>query len=531
MKNKKALILTASLALVAGVFTLSVVACAPQDTKDKDGQTTTPTDGLVVPYSLDAYDAYNPVVKTLADGTEVQRTPSEGLVFTTLDGSYTYHTPERTVPYNTYYLKADQKGCNACHSDLADTLATMEYKHVDLRNAMGLQVTVQMCKDCHTFGNGYLTNQYSFGSLVHGIHQGVEQAGCWNCHVGTGSGDGMQLWDEVKHGQLRGITPLAEVPGDFSYDQDKITAAEDLFDFGWDYFEWDYIRSENTANNTPLDQELFDTWTVTISGEVNQEVTYTLPELIEKFGGVTVPITLHCTLNPIGGPLIGNSNFTGVPLTKVLAEAGISPTAAGFTFMAPDGFTESIKMPSFSEAYFAYQIDGVPLSWAHGYPVTMVVPGAAAPASVKEVSDVVVFGPEEAAEIHEWEGWPLETEGDYYTSGGWPLNDANGYRNKPNVGLFDFVEGQIITIGEPYEFSGYATAYNTKIAAVEFSLDGGVNWTRYETPNVNTDSWVIWHLTYTPTDDSAYVLSIRSVGEDGSVTHEPLEYLFNAKPE
>ncbi len=102
-------------------------------------------------------------------------------------------------------------------------------------------------------------------------------------------------------------------------------------------------------------------------------------------------------------------------------------------------------MDNYTEAYLCYQIDGQPLPWKQGYPVQIVVPNSGAPASVKQVSDIVVVSKEEAAELHEWNGWPRETEGTaYYTLGNWPYTDDNGYQNKPNVALFDFQEGQVI---------------------------------------------------------------------------------------
>lgn len=475
-------------------------------------------------------EQYLPEVIEQDDGTRIQRTPTEGAVTTALDTSYTYHLPTDTVPYNTYYVKADEKGCNSCHDDLAQTLADMDYPHVDLRNSYGIQTTVQMCKDCHTFGYGYQTNQNSFGTLIHGIHDTTDKAECWNCHVGTGSGEGMELWDEAKHTQLRGITPVAEVTGDFSYNQDKTTPVDELFDFGWDYFDLDYLRTENTQNNVPLDWGMFDDWTITVSGAVDREVTYTLPELIAKYASETKPLTFHCTLNPTGGPLIGNAVYTGIPLSDLLNEAGLSADAGAFTFIAPDGFTESLMMDNFTEAYICYEIDGEPLPWKQGYPVQLIVPHSGAPASVKQISDIVVNTTEEAADLHEWNGWPKETDGTaYYTTEGWPFTDYNGYQNKPNVSLFDFQEGQIIETNKPYTFSGYATAWDEQIAGVEFSMDGGVTWTRFDTPNVNKDNWVIWNFTYTPDTDSAYVLSIRSVTTEGAVTQEPIEVMFNAQ--
>ncbi|HJH42914.1 MAG TPA: molybdopterin-dependent oxidoreductase [Rubneribacter badeniensis] len=523
-----------ALGSIAGVTLLTVcVSCAPQQAspgQTDEGETTAGLSAAASTVSIIESDPYNPIVKEREDGTLVQRTPTEGEVTTALDSSYTYHLPENNVPYNTYYLKADEKGCNACHDDLAETLAAMTYPHVDLRNPFGIQTTVQMCKDCHTYGYGYLTNQESFGSLIHGIHNTSEKAECWNCHVGTGSGDGMQLWDEAKHDQLRGITPIANVTGEFSYDQDKLIPASDLFDFGWNYFDLDYLRTENTADDKPLDQEMFDNWTITISGAVDHEITYTLPQLIETFESVEVPFTLHCTLNPTGGPLLGNCLYTAIPLSALFEEAGISPDAGAFTTMAPDGFTESVQMSNFTEAYLAYEIDGEKLSWKHGYPVQLIVPGSGAPASVKEVSDIVVNTQEEAESLHEWNGWPKKSgDGNTYTPTGWPFTDENGYQNKPNVGLFDFEEGRIVETGVPFEFTGYATAWDENIIAMEFSMDGGATWTRFDTPGVTKDQWVIWHFSYTPETDSAYVLSIRSVAEDGRVTEEPIEVLFNAK--
>ena len=122
----------------------------------------------------------------------------------------------------------------------------------------------------------------------------------------------------------------------------------------------------------------------------------------------------------------------GVPLRYLLEDAGMDPEAGALTFLAPDGFVESVQMDNYTEAYLCYQIDGEPLPWKQGYPVQIVVPNSGAPASVKQVSDIVVVSKEEATELHEWNGWPRETEGTaYYTPGNWPYDDSNGYQNKP----------------------------------------------------------------------------------------------------
>ena len=52
---------------------------------------------------------YAPEVRTLEDGTKVQRTPTEYQC-------YHWNRPyEGGTSYNNYYLDADNRGCNACH--------------------------------------------------------------------------------------------------------------------------------------------------------------------------------------------------------------------------------------------------------------------------------------------------------------------------------------------------------------------------------------------------------------------------------
>ncbi|MFR4803227.1 MAG: hypothetical protein ACLT98_07875 [Eggerthellaceae bacterium] len=61
-------------------------------------------------------EEYAPEVRTLADGTKVQRTPpSTGLPL---------EPPVRRALYNTYWLDADNRGCNARHVDLKDSWPT-----------------------------------------------------------------------------------------------------------------------------------------------------------------------------------------------------------------------------------------------------------------------------------------------------------------------------------------------------------------------------------------------------------------------
>ena len=72
--------------------------------------------------------------------------------------------------------------------------------------------------------------------------------------------------------------------------------------------------------------------------------------------------------------------------------------------------------------------------------------------------------------------------------------------------------------GKPVTFSGYADDYGKQIVAVQFSLDGGENWTSYDVSDSSPDLWVHWTFTYTPERPGTYQLLVRSVNADGDAS-------------
>ena len=75
-----------------------------------------------------------------------------------------------------------------------------------------------------------------------------------------------------------------------------------------------------------------------------------------------------------------------------------------------------------------------------------------------------------------------------------------------------------VEVGKPVTFSGYADDYGKQIVAVQFSLDGGENWTSYDVSDSSPDLWVHWTFTYTPEQPGTYQLLVRSVNADGDVS-------------
>ena len=57
-----------------------------------------------------------------------------------------------------------------------------------------------------------------------------------------------------------------------------------------------------------------------------------------------------------------------------------------------------------------------------------------------------------------------------------------------------------------------------RIIAVEFSLDNGAHWTRYDLEGTTAERWVSWTFAYTPEAPGAYQMKVRSVNEDGDAS-------------
>lgn len=504
--------------LLAGCSKALVTEKAPNASKTKQALEKYPGENTIRDmYASMAERAkeYAPKVITLSNGLQVQRTPSE-------DSAGVYHTPGKSISYNTYYLNADNRGCTACHDDLSTTLKKMTYKHVDLTNKLGIEMSVQQCLDCHSYSPGYVTEENGFGTLIHGLHdkrnEGFTNAkgDCWSCHVATNDGKNMQQWDLVKHDLLRGIIDIPNVEGKIKIDQTKTVKASDMWFYNWMYYPEDYSRYGAEYAGAPLDPKVFDNWKITVKGQVNNPFTIKLKDLIAEGLSVHTTMTMQCTMNPSSGPLIANCKITGIPLKTLLTRAGVKPDATVLLPTSAGGFVEPLTMDFINkhDAYIVYEIDGQKLSHAHGYPVQLWVGSATAAECVKELSTIEITNK------------PAE---DYYVYLGWQTKDG-GYYNKPNVGIFDVKEGQIIPVNKPFTFSGYTSAYDQKVTRLEFSMDRGKTWTPFDiNKDVNNDIWINWHFTFTPEQAGAYVLKIRAVTDAGLVSRTPAEVMVNAK--
>lgn len=76
-------------------------------------------------------------------------------------------------------------------------------------------------------------------------------------------------------------------------------------------------------------------------------------------------------------------------------------------------------------------------------------------------------------------------------------------------------------VGKPVTIKGVTGDYDNMVVAIEFSLDEGLHWTRYETGAVDSVANVYWDFEYVPTKPGSYHLLIRSINEHGKASPEP----------
>lgn len=434
-------------------------------------------------------DTYAPTRHTLASGVEVQPIP---------DDDYAW---------NIAILNAEERGCNACHN-LMDVVQLLPLSHPELMMPFSVDTTIGDCFFCHRA-------KRNLGDALHGLHLNSENfdGSCLSCHhlnVYTGE---YEMWDYVKYDVLYGINDVADVSGDFTWNQTYITDNEDIFWYwgGGDDrgIQPNYIQPADDPN-----QSIFQNWTFEISGEVEHPGTYSLAELAAE-SSITQTLTIMCTVNQPGGSLVANVEATGIPLSYIAEKAGMKDTANSIMACGDDGWDRAASYLYYTEDYtgmLVYKVNGEYLPAELGYPCQIWLPGNGAGMWVKRIDEL---------KFNALESDPSFTAGD-----GAIYKDTN---NLVNAGFFNRSHGEFFTYGEAITFEGYAFAYHDPIVAIEFSLDRGNTWSRYETADSSYENWIYWNYTVTPETVGSYVLRVRAITESGAVNMYPGELMFNVE--
>ena len=250
-----------------------------------------------------------------------------------------------------------------------------------------------------------------------------------------------------------------------------------------------YVVSKNPPGFDPVVEVA--RWALDIGGLVGAPVRLSLGEL-RAMPAVEQLQTLECISNEVGGDLISNAKWKGVPLRDVLMRAGgPAATAVKVAFRCADGYSESIPLTDamHPSTLLVYEMNGEPLPAKHGFPVRLLVPGLFGMKNPKWITKIEVVNYDFRG-YWEASGWSEEavakTMSEFITA---PRSAAVG-----DIGL-----------------GGVAYGGDRGIKAVEYSSDGGATWVVAEVkPPLGPFTWVLWAALWTPTAPGEYTLKVRA---------------------
>lgn len=255
----------------------------------------------------------------------------------------------------------------------------------------------------------------------------------------------------------------------------------------------------DTALEVP--QVSIDTWSLTITGLVDQPYSLSYADLLDE-DLIETDITLSCVSNEIGGSLLGHAKWVGVRLDALLDRAGIQAGADQIVGRSVDGYTCGFPVSTLDgrDAIVAIAMNGEPLPVIHGYPARLVVPG--------------LYGYVSATKwLAEIELTTFDAFDSYWVPRGWdalaPIKTQS--RIDTPRPLASVVSGETV-------IAGVAWAQTRGISKVEVQIDD--QWEEAElAPAINAESWRQWFLPWNATE-GRHTLTVRATDGDGVVQTE-----------
>ncbi|MDH3752491.1 MAG: molybdopterin-dependent oxidoreductase [Acidimicrobiia bacterium] len=257
----------------------------------------------------------------------------------------------------------------------------------------------------------------------------------------------------------------------------------------------DFYRIDTAISPPLLDP---DTWTLSIDGMVDDPYELSFSDLLDM-DVVEAPVTLSCVSNEIGGNLVGNAIWRGVPLIDVLERAGVHDDATQIVGRSADGWTAGFPTAAASDgrtALVAFAMNGEPLPLSHGFPARLVVAGLYGYVSAtKWLTEI---------ELTTWDDFD-----GFWIPRGWAKEGPIKTQSRIDVPR----RGDRITPG-PTAIAGVAWAPTRSVGKVEVRIDEG-SWIEASlSDELSDESWRQWFHEWDATPGD-HVIQVRSTDGEG----------------
>ncbi len=325
--------------------------------------------------------------------------------------------------------------------------------------------------------------------------------------------------------------PQLETP--FSVFKEGVLTPNDAF----------FVRYHLAGIPTEIDP---DTHTLSIGGEVDKPLTFTLADLKKDFDQVEVTAVLQCSGNgrgfqvprvpggQSGNGAMGNAKWKGVRLKDLLTKAGVKAGAKQVSF---DGLDKPVveKTPDFvkaielthaldGEVLVAYEMNGEPLPFLNGFPLRLVVPGHYGTYWIKHLSQISVLSEPFTGFWNATAYRIPDNDCGFIEPGTTAAKTTEIKRYKVRSFITSVLDGEQIKSGE-HTLKGIAFDGGTGIKQVQVSTDGGKTWADATLgKDLGKYSFREWDLGV-KLAAGAHELKVRATSNGGEV--QPLEAQWN----
>lgn len=239
-------------------------------------------------------------------------------------------------------------------------------------------------------------------------------------------------------------------------------------------------------------------WRLRVTGMVKRPFELSFPELL-TMPLVEEHVTIACVSNEVGGDLVGNAAWSGVPLAELLARAGVQPEATQILGRSVDGFTVGFPTEvglDGRRALVAVGMNGELLPLLHGFPARLVVAGLYGYTSAtKWLSEI---------ELTTWEGFDA-----YWVPRGW-----DKFAPVLTQSRIDTIVPNSPVVAGPVVVAGVAWAPTRGISRVEIQVDEAP-WAEAQLAEALTDdTWRQWRFPW-QAPPGRHVLRVRATDGRG----------------
>lgn len=266
----------------------------------------------------------------------------------------------------------------------------------------------------------------------------------------------------------------------------------------------DFFRIDTALTIPQVDPE---GWNLTIDGLVDEPLSFSFDDL-QGMPLVESVVTLSCVSNTVGGDLVGNARWLGVPLLDLLDQAGLDPEVSQVVGHSVDGFTAGFPLAAIQDgrpALVAIGMNGEPLPLRHGFPARLVVSGLYGYVSATKWLERI--------QLTTWEDFD-----GYWIPRGWSKEGPVHTQSRIDVPR----NSASLPAGET-PIAGVAWAPSRGIDRVEVQVDDG-EWIPTElSESIGEHAWRQWTLMWdaTPGRHSIRVRATDGSGEIQTVEERP----------